>query len=593
MLSYKKSVLAAGLTLLAGMAAAADFYVVTPVVGKVSSSSPGSAISVALNAYALPSGMVGVAYDGFDLNTLLTVTGDGSYAGTGASWQVTAGGLPAGISLSSTGHLSGMPTAAGTGSFTLKASYKAANGQQSYQIVVADMQVTLESASLPEGMVGNPYSYDFKPRVAVPGDASYSADQVTFNVVSGSLPAGLSLSSVGVLSGTPTVSNAAGDSFQVLATYKTKSGQQGYTIVVGNAVLHVTSLTVGDNHTCAIATTGKLKCWGYNTYGQLGIGNSVSQPLPVDVVDVGKSFSNVVAGANYTCAIASDHTAWCWGLNSNGQLGLGDTVTYTVPTQVTALGATVAQLGLGVMHSCAVTTAGSLQCWGYNGQGQLGNNTTTARLTPATPTGMSSGVTRVTAGNQHTCAIQAGSAWCWGGDNHGQLGDNSGFANQLIPIRVAGMTAGVTDISAGEYHTCAVVNGAAKCWGSDQSGQLGNDTTIYDLGTPAAVLGQTSGVARISAGGNHSCLVTAAGAMWCWGMDSSGQLGNDTAYTNKAIPVAVSGLTTGVVDLSLGTSYTCASLATGDLKCWGNDTYGQLGNDTALLKQPVPVDVHP
>ncbi len=135
--------------------------------------------------------------------------------------------------------------------------------------------------------------------------------------------------------------------------------------------------------------------------------------------------------------------------------------------------------------------------------------------------------------------------------------------------------------------------GGLKCWGYDGNGQLGNDTALTRQPTPVDVLGLTSGVASVATGFYHTCAVTTAGGLKCWGYDYYGQLGNDTALTDKPTPVDVLGLTSGVASVSVGYQHTCAVTTAGGLKCWGYDYYGQLGNDAALTNQPTPVNVSP
>lgn len=249
----KKTVLAVALLSAAFGAAAADYYVVVPVKKSGTGTAPAApAISVKLNSYTLPAGMVSVPYAGFDLNSLLTVTGDASYAGTGATWRVSSGAIPPGISLSSSGQLSGTPTTAGTGSFTLEATYKTKSGSQTYQLVVANLTVALAGATLPQGTAGQAYAaYDMKPLLSSSAP-NFDAASATWSVVSGTLPTGLQLSAgTGMLSGTP--SEAGNYNFTVRAAYLGATGEQSYDVNVRLAV-SLTSATlpsgvVGNSYT--------------------------------------------------------------------------------------------------------------------------------------------------------------------------------------------------------------------------------------------------------------------------------------------------------------------------------------------------------
>ena len=452
--------------------------------------------------------------------------------------------------------------------------------------------------TLPAGEVNWPYSYDLKQLLSVTGDSSYSPASVSWELQSGALPAGLSLGSNGVISGTPTTKDAVGSSFQVLATYKTKTGQQAYTIVVNGAVLHVTQIAAGSLHTCAITTAGGLKCWGQDSNGQLGNDAAfTNQPTPVDVLGLTSGVASVSAGGYHTCAVTTAGGAKCWGFDAQGQLG-NDAALVDKPTPVDVWGLTsgVANVSAGTNHTCAITTAGGVKCWGHDFNGQLGNDAAlVSQSTPVDVLGLTSGVASVSAVGYHTCAVTtAGGLKCWGRDNNGQLGNDAAMTNQPTPVNVLGLTSGVASVSAGAYHTCALTTGGGvKCWGLDDKGQLGNDAALTNQPTPVDVLGLTSGVASVSAGGYHTCAVTTAGGLKCWGSDAYGQLGNDAASVDKPTPVDVLGLTSGVARVSAGGYHTCAITTAGGVKCWGYAGYGQLGAAVQVSSKPTPVDVAP
>ena len=188
--------------------------------------------------------------------------------------------------------------------------------------------------ALPAGEVNLPYSYDLKQLLSVSGDSSYNASNVTWSLPSGALPAGLSLGGNGVVSGIPTTKDTVGRSFQVLATYKTKTGQQAYTIVVNGAVLHVTQIAAGGFNTCAVTTAGGVKCWGDDSYGQLGNDAVLKgQPTPVDVMGLTTGVASVAAGFYHTCAVTTAGGLKCWGDDRYGQLG-DDAALVSRPTPV-------------------------------------------------------------------------------------------------------------------------------------------------------------------------------------------------------------------------------------------------------------------
>ena len=355
-------------------------------------------------------------------------------------------------------------------------------------------------------------------------------------------------------------------------------------------------------------TSGRAAAWGYNSYGQLGTDSTTNSSVPLAVNSAGpltgKRVSAISAGAHHTCAVA-DGQAFCWGSNGNGQLGNNTTINSSVPVAVNATGPlagrTVTHIAAGRYHTCAVAD-GQAFCWGHNNYGQLGNNTTTESWVPVAvnATGPLAGrtITDVTAGAYHSCAVADGKASCWGNNGYGQLGNNTTF-NAWIPVAVStsGPLAGrtVTGISAGIYHSCAVADGMASCWGWNGYGQLGNTTTT-NAWAPVAV--STSGtlagatVTEVAAGGHHSCAV-ADGMASCWGWNGSGQLGNNTTIDLWApAAVSTSGTLAGatVTDIAAGGYHSCV-VADGKASCWGNNGYGQLGNNTTLNSTgPVAAD---
>ena len=463
---------------------------------------------------------------------------------------------------------------------------------------VENITVTLNAFTLPAGMVNTPYSFDLNAVLDVQGDAAYDAGSVAWSVVDGATPEGIALQADGTLAGTPTVKNQAGASFEVKASYKGKDGQQVYTIVVGGQVLQVTQIAAGYLHTCAVTTSGAAKCWGYDGNGQLGNDTATTdQPMPVAVSGLESGVASISAGGAHTCAVTTSGAAKCWGYDYYGQLG-NDTATTNQPTPVAVSGLSsgVESIAAGDYHTCAVTTSGAAKCWGYDTYGQLGNDTAlTNQPMPVAVSGLESGVASLTAGFAHTCALTtSGAAKCWGRDAEGQLGNDTALTQQPTPVDVSGLSSGVASIAAGDYHTCAVTtSGAAKCWGYDAYGQLGDGGSNTNQSTPVDVSGLSSGVASISAGDNHTCAVTTSGAAKCWGYDGHGQLGDGGSNTNKSTPVDVSGLSSGVESISAGSYHTCAVTTSGAATCWGSDTQGQLGNDTARTQQPTPVDVAP
>src|SRR4249919_50256 len=203
--------------------------------------------------------------------------------------------------------------------------------------------------------------------------------------------------------------------------------------------------------------------------------------------------SLIATGSYHTCARAANGTVRCWGDNSSAELGVGTTAPRAAPVQVSGLGGGIQAVAAKGVYTCALTATGTVRCWGDNSRGQLGDGTTIQRRTPATVSGLGSGVRAIAAANLHTCALTAaGAVLCWGDNSHGQLGDGT-TTQRLTPVPVAGLDSGVRAIAAGGEHACAVTTaGAVLCWGDNIVGQLGDGTTTRRT-TPVAVTGEGSG----------------------------------------------------------------------------------------------------
>ncbi len=346
----------------------------------------------------------------------------------------------------------------------------------------------------------------------------------------------------------------------------------------------VTSIAAGHYHACALKT-GEMYCWGSDQYGALGSGQTGYTGVPLPVMSFyGQTPIAAASGGNYNCASTAAGKAYCWGSNSGGNLGIGDTdffTNYSLPQPVSGLSSGVSKISAGT-HTCAVVN-GAAKCWGRNLQGQLGVSLDTPEsVVPVQVTGLTSGVSQISvtsqADNPHTCAVVNGAAKCWGFNYSGQLGlgyisDSSPYC-VYQPGQVVGLTSGVTDIASGGDHSCAVVNGSAKCWGFSYYGQLGNGSSgTYDkFSSPVQVVGLTSGVTAIETGRNFSCAIVNGGVK-CWGAADQGQIGDGTAYVSPydkvAYPTGVSGMGSNVTALALGPENACA-IKNGEVWCWGS-----------------------
>ncbi len=352
----------------------------------------------------------------------------------------------------------------------------------------------------------------------------------------------------------------------------------------------VTAIAAGRSHTCALTSAGGVACWGSNSFGQLGDGASTQRLTPMAVSGLASGVAAITAGVYHSCALTSAGGVQCWGYNGYGQLGDGTQTNRLTPVAVSGLSSGVAAIAAGAYHTCALTTGGAVLCWGYNGYGQLGDGSTTQRLTPVWVSGLTSGVAAIAAGGYHSCALtSAGWALCWGENYDGQLGDGS-FTDRLTPVGVSGLWGGVAAITAGNQHSCALTSaGGVQCWGYNEFGQLGYGGTYLWQATPVTVSGLSTGVATLDAGWGHTCALASTGGVQCWGRNDSGQLG-DGSTTNRYTPVAVSGLTSGVRAISAGGYHSCALAMTNEAKCWGWNAYGQLGDGTTT-SQLTPVAV--
>lgn len=312
-------------------------------------------------------------------------------------------------------------------------------------------------------------------------------------------------------------------------------------------------LSGGKYHTCGITLSGIAYCWGSNVDGRLGTNNLTPSLVPVQTATP-VTFDSVSSGLLHTCGLSRSGLVYCWGFNQEGEVGASippnDSITVKVPRPVS--GQAFRSVSTGGMHACALDRGnGTAWCWGFNTSGQLGdgttgfgtlNNTPTATGATSLPVAVSGGRSwkSIASGYRHTCALATdGTAWCWGEGTKGQLGNGS-TANVSIPTAVM-MPGGVTftDIAAGEEHTCAVAatTGAIYCWGSNESGQLGN-TGASTLQTMPIQVSSTLAFTSVSAGEVLTCGVTTAKAVYCWGSNDYGQLGN---ATNIASGVPVKG----------------------------------------------------
>lgn len=354
----------------------------------------------------------------------------------------------------------------------------------------------------------------------------------------------------------------------------------------------------GGNTSCAVMSDGGLLCWGHNEDGQLGTGSAEgSSPTPARV-QLNASAKQVSTRTFHTCATLVDGTIQCWGRNSRGQLGNGTTQGSAVPVTVTSI-KDAAAVATGVFHTCALHTTGKVSCWGYNDYGQIGNGTFENQLVPASVPGISDAVA-IAAGGDHSCAVlSSGSIKCWGWNAQGQIGTGADDEQYEYPVKVAGISDAV-DVSAGDYFTCAVLSkGKIRCWGLNGESRFPVTERRLYSGMLEGSLGngdfldssmpvEVIGIdtaVEVEAGYTSACALLRDGKVKCWGRNLDGQLGTGAVFPASNVP-----LDAAIDDaVRLGGSE-CAILASDQLRCWGHGYHGQLGMEERI-NSPTPVGI--
>ena len=333
----------------------------------------------------------------------------------------------------------------------------------------------------------------------------------------------------------------------------------------------ITAVSAGGWKSCALRGGG-VWCWGSNRLTGPGESTGCCSIVPLAVAGLASGVTAISAAWGVNCAV-KDGGVWCWRDNGSATDG---------PVPAPRLTSSVSAISTNGGRNCALRDGG-VWCWTYDTRHLLGNATTIGELVPVpwAMSGLASGVSTISEGGDHGCAVKDGGVRCW--DGWGTDGPPEGSPQTFA---VPGLASGVSAISAGAFYTCAVKDGGAWCWGGNADGQLGNNGRT-DSPIPVAVSALPTGVSAISAGQGHSCAVK-EGGVWCWGNNSSGQLGNNST-TDSNVPVAVSDLTSGVSAISAASGYSCA-LKDYAVWCWGRNYAGQLGNNSTT-DSPVPVRV--
>jgi alpha-tubulin suppressor-like RCC1 family protein len=338
-------------------------------------------------------------------------------------------------------------------------------------------------------------------------------------------------------------------------------------------IAKVAALTAGSRHTCARLADGSARCWGRNASGQLGDGTMTMQDKPAAVPALGTTFKQLAAGNSHTCAALADGSVACWGAIRSGPIIPMWPAAQLSPTAIPGV-SMAAKIATGDSHACALTEGGEVFCWGINDAGQAGDRAL-GRLVGATKVANVAAAVELAAGTNHTCArIGDGGARCWGGGASGQLGAMVGDTGN---IAVAAPSGAWRQLAGGQRHTCALTDsGEVYCWGRVTEGQLGDGAALQWLMPEKAVVGLKDLVA-IAAGAEHSCGLTRAGTVSCWGRGDLGQLAS--AMSSSSTPVAVA-LPAAAAQVVSGNGFSCARLADGSAHCWGRGNRGQIGDMT-------------
>jgi hypothetical protein len=342
--------------------------------------------------------------------------------------------------------------------------------------------------------------------------------------------------------------------------------------VSSNPAFKGAMITAGSAYSCFLDAGAHGYCWGAGAFD-----GTTTQRLTPTPIAGGITFASLSAGGPL-CGITATGDAYCWGHNLYGQLGDGTTTDRLEPTRVVG-GSSFASISAGIFHTCGVTTTGVGYCWGVN-SGSIGDGTTTDRIVP---TPVAGGLTfrQISAGFYYTCGVTStGQAYCWGGNAY------FNYTTRPIPIDL-GLT--FASVSASWTHTCGLAtNGTVYCWGNNQVGQLGDGTTTSRQNL-IPVAGGLTFITLSTGNDGYSCGVTTSGSAYCWGLNAYGQLGDGTT-ANKLVPTLVSG---GLTFVSVAASttpdgaHTCGLTTSGAVYCWGLNDHGQLGDGTTT-QQLVP-----
>ena len=399
-------------------------------------------------------------------------------------------------------------------------------------------------------------------------------------------------------------------------TYKANDGgldsEEVFTVFLDIKVARspIMQISLGGQHTCVLFKNKKVTCWGRNQRGQLGLNHTIpignfEVPLFRDYahtgdqefVNLGEGALQISSGESHTCALLESGSVRCWGYNHYGQLGLGNYNTIgdnELPSSINALnfGQRVIQVSAGQDYTCVLLENGGTRCWGHNYYGQLGlgHRSTVNSISQLNDLPLGQKVKLISAGPVHACAILFdGKVKCWGNNNSGQLGLGHsryiGDTETLSNLPAVSLSAQVLNLSLGIFSTCAVLaNNGRTCWGSNHGRDLRFNYNIGDNETPFSFgpldLGESAASVSSFASADASCVLLDSGSVKCWGANNYGQLGlGDSTITHRHIASDSETISFGrtAVAISSRGGSSCVILDNGEIQCWGKNDYGQLG----------------
>jgi alpha-tubulin suppressor-like RCC1 family protein len=352
------------------------------------------------------------------------------------------------------------------------------------------------------------------------------------------------------------------------------------------------TISGGAEHTCAVTSTRKVRCWGRNSSGQLGNNSTLDSLTPVEVVGLSDAVS-VVASESHSCAVTAPGLLYCWGDNTSGQLGINSDQALSLLPVLVPGPSPVQMVSSNGLNMCALTTAGEVYCWGWAALGELGNGTNQnpTKMITAPAQRLTGHIVTLTSSWHNQCALNdQGVEFCWGDNRNGRLGIGTAGEPSLA-VAVSGVAGHVKDIGGIGAASCAILDDmSVKCWGTGGSNQLAQGSNTNDSYFPVTVMGMSGNPIMITGGWGHACVLLDTGKVKCWGNNPNGALGNGTT-SNASVTVDVIGNAPIFVVIDAGWQHTCGITSDSEVWCWGLNERGQLGTGTTTsVAQPVRVD---